>query len=313
VTDIVKGVLNGIWPLIVGWILPSAVGLAVFGVTVLPTFRDVALLHDIKAAGPSQQALILLISAVLLGLVLATFETPLYRVLEGYALWPGSWKERGKKRHKCRRDALRAKIRPEDQSINGAFLVEKFLRYPPSDDQLAPTALGNAIRNFEYYAYDRYCLDSQLLWYQIRAVVPESLRKDVDNSRAPVDFFVCGFYVLLALALSASAALVSPHRRVALLLVVIAIALALVPASYRGAVSATGGWGAAVKAMVDLGRTPLADAYGLHLPSKIGDEREMWTAVDFFIKYPFDPRGAELIDPYRKSNTDAQTLAPETE
>jgi hypothetical protein len=311
VTDIVKGVLNSVWPLIVGWILPSAVGLGIFGVTVLPTLGNIALLHDIDAAAPSQQALVLLISSVILGLALASFDTPLYRVLEGYLLWPRSWRERGTRRHEHRRDVLRGQIHPGDQSLSGAFIVEKFLRYPHCDDQIAPTALGNAIRHFEYYGYDRYHLDSQLLWYQLRAIVPESLRKDVDNSRAGVDFFVCAFYVLLALGLSAAAALLSPRRKVAQLLLVAGIALALAPATYRGAVSATSAWAAAVRAMVDLGRRPLADAYGLHLPNRTEDERAMWAAVGWFIKYPFAAEGAALLDPYRKQMPTAPPSAPE--
>jgi hypothetical protein len=71
-----------------------------------------------------------------------------------------------------------------------ALALEKFSRYPDVDDQVAPTMLGNAIRRFEYYSFNRYQLDSQLCWYHLRAAAPESTAKEVDNARSGVDFFV---------------------------------------------------------------------------------------------------------------------------
>ncbi|MET7992069.1 hypothetical protein ABZU76_14290 [Amycolatopsis sp. NPDC005232] len=68
--------------------------------------------------------------------------------------------------------------------------------------QVAATRLGNAIRRFEEHGHHRYRLDSQVLWHELNAVVPEPVRKQVEDGRTNVDFFVsllCG-HVLVAVA-----------------------------------------------------------------------------------------------------------------
>ncbi len=54
-----------------------------------------------------------------------------------------------------------------------ALLNEQLHRYPLDDRQVIPTRLGNAIRQFEEYGYDRYRLDSQVLWHELNAAVPD--------------------------------------------------------------------------------------------------------------------------------------------
>ncbi|MFG2490359.1 hypothetical protein ACGFSD_04685 [Streptomyces caniferus] len=56
---------------------------------------------------------------------------------------------------------------------------ERLARYPVADDQIAPTRLGNAIRRFEEYGYDRYRLDTQVLWNELTGCVPDQVRRQV--------------------------------------------------------------------------------------------------------------------------------------
>jgi hypothetical protein len=51
-------------------------------------------------------------------------------------------------------------------------------------------------------------------------------------------------------------------------------------ARYRLAVVATDEWDAAVRALVDHGRSGLAAVFGLTVPVKLEDERLMWRAVN---------------------------------
>jgi hypothetical protein len=84
-SDIVKGVLAGGWSLVVGWILPAALNLVLLWFLVLPQLGgDQA--HWLRSSLP-QQGVALLVAAVILGLLLAALQTPLYRLLEGYAGW----------------------------------------------------------------------------------------------------------------------------------------------------------------------------------------------------------------------------------
>lgn len=86
--DIAKGVLGGAWTLLVGWVLPTALNLSVFWFGVAPSLRHTAVAARLWPATGSNGALLLLAMSVLLGLVLAALQNPLYRVLEGYLLWP---------------------------------------------------------------------------------------------------------------------------------------------------------------------------------------------------------------------------------
>ena len=84
-----------------------------------------------------------------------------------------------------------------------SLLDERLHRYPSDDRQVTPTRLGNAIRRFEEYGYDRFRLDSQVLWHELNAVVLESARKQAEDARTSVDFFVCLIYGHLLVAVSA--------------------------------------------------------------------------------------------------------------
>lgn len=310
-TEIAKGVLSGSSALLLGWILPSSLGLTLFGLLVLPSLTNVSLLADVSTASPANQALVLLTASVILGLTLASVATPLYRMLEGYLLWPSSWATRRTSKHLAARqqaadDVAKAQGSHGRLDLRGSLALERFRRYPDDEGQVAPTRLGNAIRRFEYYSYDRYQLSSQLMWNQLRGAVPETVAKEVDDARAGVDFFVCLLYVLGGVASSALLALFSDERHTAtLLLAAVAIAAAAF-ACYPAAVLATDAWASAVKAMVDLGRVPLAKQLGLRMPDTLAEEREMWQQVGWFLGYQFNAVAVANLDRYRAMADDEE-------
>ncbi len=306
-SDIVKGVLGGAWTLVVGWILPSAVVIALFGIFVLPSLHNVPLLKDVATASSASRALILLVSSVLVGWVLAAIQNLLYRMLEGYVLWPNRFREKRICYHQKRRADLekKASTKPDDRQgtpgLSQALLLERFFRYPDSKQQVAPTMLGNAIRRLEYYGQDRYSLDSQRLWYQLSAVAPGSLAKEVDNARAGVDFFVCLLYTLGALAATSVLALAVNRSDWLRLSLTGLLATGAVVGCYRAAVFATDTWSAAVRALVDLGRLPLAAAYGLLVPDELEEERKMWRALGWLLNFPYNEEAAKQLNPYRRT------------
>ena len=93
-SDLVKGVLGCGWSLLVGWILPSAVNLLILGLLVVPALGASGPVGWFNKADPKNQALALIAAAIVLGVVLAALQKPLYRMLEGYLGWhppdPGS-------------------------------------------------------------------------------------------------------------------------------------------------------------------------------------------------------------------------------
>lgn len=334
--DIAKGVLGGAWTLLVGWILPTALNLAVFLLAVAPSLHNLHAFDRLRSVGAASASLVMLTSALLLGLVANACQSALYRLLEGYLLWPARAYETGSRRNRRlkahladRLTVLRLERRQRDDgdlppeaseqlaqllaqphltrtaardrrrtAVQRALIQERLARYPIDDDQIAPTRLGNAIRRFEEYGWDRYRLDTQLLWNELTGCVPDQVRRQVDLARTSVDFFVALLFGHVAVGILAALALATARPDTPLLLSTIAVLFGLVPVWYRSAVTATDEWAAAVRALVNSGRKPLADCLGLALPRTLAAERDMWAMVSRLSRIPYHERAAAL-DPYR--------------
>ncbi len=70
---------------------------------------------------------------------------------------------------------------------------------------------------------------------------------------------------------------------------------------YRVAVVATDDWAGAVRALVNLGRQPLATSIGLALPRSLDDERTMWTRFGQLATGPFRPEMAAGLTEFRRA------------
>ncbi|WP_199548330.1 hypothetical protein [Streptomyces sp. N35] len=298
--DIAKGVLGGGWALLVGWVLPSAINLAVFFFAVAPSLEELGLMRRLWPSSQSSTMTLLLVCAVLLGLVLSALQQPLYRILEGYVLWPQRAYDRGLRTQRARRQRLADRVaEPGHPSLRLAVLQEQLSRYPIGDEQIAPTRLGNAIRRFEEYGHDRYRLDTQVLWNELTSAAPGPAVRQTETARTPVDFFVALLYGHALLALTALAALAVEPSAYGPLVPTAVLALVLVPVWYRSAVVATDEWAAAVRALVNVGRKPLADALGLVLPKELAEERRMWQLVTRMSRRPYQPAAEAAFAPYR--------------
>lgn len=333
-TGLLSGAIGGNRALLIGWFLPTAINILLFGIVVDPRLSGFAALTTTAAAIHS--ILYLLAGTLVVGLMLAALQTSLYRILEGYLAWPRPLAAAATRRHRARKHLLRDRLlaanlasaqdsgglndeerailqRYRDHPVTGhhiatdvrrgpiglAILEERLHRYPHADDQIAPTRLGNAIRRLEEYGYDRFRLDTQILWHQLTTVVPEQARTQVDDARTGVDFFVCLLYGhLLVVAVALAEAASSPARPRSLLLGVAGGLLVAAAVWYRTAVVATDEWTGAVHALVNLGREPLAQALGLSLPDSLEAERDMWSLVG---RLTAQPNAAETaaLDRYR--------------
>lgn len=338
-SDIVKGVLSGGWGLVVGWILPTALNL-VLAAWLLPGVAGLPRLSDL-AEDATKTGLLALGIVVLTGLLLAAVQTPLYRILEGYLLWPRAAVTWGRNRMLHRKNLLTDRLeaaRLADAEAAGTLdeagqaalaqlrahpllrrhsaadaargpvqrglMHERLRRFPVDDGQVVATRLGNAIRRLEEYGYDRFRLDSQVFWYELTAVVPEQTAKQVDQARTTVDFFVCLLYGHLIVAAGiVTAVATGVADGSALLWGAVAALLGLSAAWYRAAVVTTDDWAAAVRAMVNVGRVPLAEALGLRLPDGLADERAMWTISSQITRLAYDDRATQ-IDKYRAQQAD---------
>ena len=339
-TGIVQGALGGGRALLMGWILPSLINVLVFGFVVTPQLSR----FGAPGAEGARAVVSGLVATAVLGLVLAALQTPLYRILEGYLGWPERLADARRRRHLARKHLLRnrvdaaalagqeraGRLADADQRTLAAFrahpvisrhldadvskgavwlalLDERLHRYPVDDRQIAPTRLGNAIRRFEEYGHNRYRLDSQVLWHELNAAVGEPARKQTDDARMSVDFFISLLYGHLLVVVAAAVDLViGTADRPWLVAATMAGLLPLTAIWYRLAVVATDEWAGAVRAMVNLGRQPLATALGLTLPEGLKEERTMWLLVGDLVRTGFQP-GLTALDTYRAAPKDSGT------
>lgn len=288
-SDLVKSVIGGRWSLVVGWILPVFLSLQLITVLALPGMRHFSAVSKFLHQSLAARQLSILATAAVAGLVLAAAQAPLYRILEGYSLWPAKIAEARTRRHRARRRKLvekHAAAAKTDRGVYAGLIYERAARYPAGDKQFAPTALGNAIRRFETYAGDRYQLDSQLLWHDLTAVAPQPAVDAVDQARTSVDFFVCLLYGSTAAALFGIGVVAAGEGSLRSALAV-ALGFSISAICYRLAVIATDEWDAAVRAVVDLGRVGVASAFGLTVPPNLTDERLMWRAINTLVRRQF--------------------------
>jgi hypothetical protein len=339
-SDIAKGILAGGWLLVVGWVLPTAINALLFVFFVLPSLHGIVLAHDLGQASVGDKTIAVLAVALVGGVVLNALQTPLYRVLEGY-LWPGPLARWRRKHYVKTRRTVRKRLEliyyrtntdlttenkqrlaeleadPEirkyvkrDRSLTTvqAALRRESARFPIDDDQVAPTRLGNAIRLFETYGFDRYCLDSQVLWYELTAAVPKELNRQVDIARAGVDFFVCLLYGNLLVAVTALASLGASRAHPLILLVTAGALAVLTLLWYRLAWVNTDEWGFTVRALVNLGRKPLAERLSLRLPRDLQRERKMWLLYTQMVQEPYDDDYATVLDEFRIAGATTTSL-----
>jgi hypothetical protein len=324
-TDILKGLASGGWTFLVSWVFPSAIAVSVFALLIYPELTNLPVVEDLEGLGGTAKTLVLAFASLALGLLLSATSTALYRVLEGYLLMPApvrTWKTRRQLDHKQallrqldeidkQREAAKAgdgasgssttaNDQPAPDVVHENRLREQLHRFPADDSQVAPTRLANSIRAFETYAYNRFQFDSQVLWAELMAVVPKSLKDEYEQSRAPVNFFVSLLYLSAILGvLSLLTAWRVPEQRSRLVIVGL-ICLLLTIAWYWFAVTSTRYWHSTVQALVNIGRRDVAAKFGLRVPLKLEQEREMWQQVNWFVYEDFNRAYAEKLDGFRE-------------
>lgn len=294
-TTIAKGVIEGVWTLTIGWILPTAISLLLLALVFPQLLAD---------WGPGTEGAALLVGAVVLGWFLAALSTPLYRILEGYLLWPRRLRRSRIQHHQRIRRDLEKNTHSAVGPLECALADVALHRYPESDEQLLPTRFGNAIRSFECYSQDRYKLDAVTLWPHLVSSAPERSTREVNEARAGVDFFVCLFYTQAMVSITTIVTMAIQGKVEPRPLTAAVTGAVIAVLSYRGAIAATDSWGASVRALVDLGRQPLAAAYGISLPESLHDERRMWKALYWFVNYPYSDQGASMMNEFRVKKTE---------
>jgi hypothetical protein len=295
VTDLLKGLTGGGWASLFAWILPSAIGVTLLWFLVVPELGPLAMVKTVNNFSDGGIAGALVGASAALGVLLNAASTPLYRLLEGYLLWPRWLQSMRRFAHIRKRHELVKQLKGRGWQYGLA--LEALARYPNDAAEVTPTRLGNAIRAFEMYGKTRFNLDSQTLWSELNAVVPKSLQVELDRSRALVDFFIAALYVSILLGAFALAAWLR-HRSSASLPITAVASLLSIPLWYQLAIVGTSYWRSTVQALVNTGRTKLAAQMGLDVPASLDAEREMWGYLTAFVYYG-DLVSGRKLDAYR--------------
>ena len=286
--DFFKAISDGLARFVLAWIVPSVV--------VLGFFIFVVLRPDPPSSNALVSAALFALASLTSAVCLAYASLPFYRLLEGYtlpkALARGLRRRRLREWHKLNHLAALGDRYPDWQLVN-----ERLAYYPLKQSDVLPTRLGNALRAMEGYGGERYGLDSQTFWYELQAVAPANLRRDTEDGRASVDFFVCSIAYLCALALACAGLAVARHDSRPLISTL--GALALTPLAYNAAVKNVVEWRSSVQALVNLGRIELANSLGLRLPSTFSEERAMWEQATDFVNYGDADDYLQFLTAYR--------------
>jgi len=212
-----------------------------------------------------------------MSILIAYSSLPIYQILEGYSI-PAFIRRPLLRRQQRAFVRMQAEQRRYVLGLPANVTADDFRRFPQRIDYVRATRLGNALTAFEHWGRDRYGLDTQTMWYELYGVSADQVRRDVEDGRSPVDFFVSMVANMCALILASAVCVVfAPPTRIRAAIIIF-VAVAAIPASYNLAVRNVVDWSLSVKAMVNIGRVHLADALSLEMPATLDEEREMWSA-----------------------------------
>jgi hypothetical protein len=259
---------------------------------------------DESVRGPVEALAIAAFATLTVSTLLAYASQVIYRILEGYhlpAVLERRWTTRQRQRQArllSLRDVL-ARTPAGRHSRKYGLALEQVGLYPHSADLVMPTRLGNALRTLETYGQDRFGLDSQQFWFELIGTAQDSVRRESEEARAQVDLFVAAVSVFSILALASTIVGLGLGEPASMILG-LASGLA-VPLAYYGALRNMKDWANSVRALINLGRLPVASGVGVQLPWKLEDERRMWQALSGVLHYR-DDNWRPWLDVFRRGS-----------
>lgn len=292
-------ILKTLWAKLYGWALPSALALGATWLFLVPYPGNGQLAEQLKQLADAENLAFFALITGALAIVLNSLSTILYRILEGYLIWPRGLQEWGLKRQRARKKALHAAVRGSGWGWRHGIALENLTRYPVDDREILPTRFGNAIRAFETYGETRFNLDSQTLWYELVAVTPPYIQSEIDSAQSSVDFFVALLYLSFFFGVACWILWAIEDFKIGILLLS-APAFSLAFLCHWLAIKAIDAWSYPIHALVNLGRVKLADSLGLKLPKTLEEEKEMWGLVVDYAVYA-SPEYGKPLNAYRKA------------
>ncbi len=206
-----------------------------------------------------------LLSITVLAYILEALTTPIVRLFEGY--WTESNLSRwARKRQTARRDKLSDSAR--------------YQRFPVNSNLVKPTRLGNVLVAAEEYPHQLYRLDAVLWWPRLAALLPETLRTQIDAALTPMLAMLNLSLMLMVLTAGTGATLIWAHRWWWQLACVLVAELLLARLCYLAASIQAEDYGATVRVAFDLHRFDLLKQMHIPLPDSLFNERLLWEMLN---------------------------------
>jgi hypothetical protein len=213
-----------------------------------------------------------------------------------YPFWPISrflmWRQRS---------AFKAIMRDRKQRQNpelrrvAAWRLDVY--FPPDEEDLLPTRLGNAIRAFELHSWKRYGLDSIGAWPRVELLLTDQERELLEGAQTDVAFFVNSSLVAVVMGILFFADWIA-FRSHSLEHLWWLVPLVVGYLLYRGAVEAATRWGDEVRSCMDMHRLVMYERLGLGTPATDAEERKLAEEVSQFFLY-----GDAVDDTFRQRSS----------
>lgn len=229
----------------------------------------------------------LLVASTLASYLIYNFQYVVTRFFEGY--WSrvpllGRWRNKRVLFHQQRWDYLNALSQSADTlTETEEIIAEQLAYYPPPNhlDKMMATRLGNILRASEIYAYDRYGIDSAIIWTRLRPLLKTEDVTALEEKKTARDF------MLLIAVLAASFTIVwipvlALFTNRSDLFLLSAVGWPLAWLAYQNALQSALAYGEQIKAIFDLHRHDLLKALNRPDPADSDAERKEWLRLSRF-------------------------------
>jgi uncharacterized repeat protein (TIGR01451 family) len=288
--------------LIFGAFFPAAVFVILNIILILPLLPSgLSPIERLADFDEQWQAAIALFVAIVVSGILYNLNILLIRLYEGY-LFEDSWLGRRMRRKQAKKLAqvdeeirqLRDKYERTSSEDDGYDEVarkltllwsERQVQFPPGEEFVTPTELGNVIAAFEHYARQQYGIDSVALWPRLVAEIDATYAGVIDDAKTSFDFFINSSFLSVVLALEYlyfGLYFQTPFSSVSGILSFLGIIAVLAGLSwlfYRFSIDSAMGWGDNVKAAFDLYRCDLLAKLGYETALTNAEEFDLWQRI----------------------------------
>lgn len=206
-----------------------------------------------------------LLSITVLAYILEALTTPIVRFFEGY------WTQGKLYRWACTKQTARR----EKLSDSARYQC-----YPVKSSLIKPTRLGNVLVAAEEYPYQLYRLDAVLWWPRLAALLPETIRTQIDTALTPMLAMLNLSMMLMLFMAGTVATLVAVHHWWWQLGCVLIAEILLARVCYLAATIQAEDYGATVRVAFDLYRYDLLKQMHIPLPDNLFKERLLWELLN---------------------------------